>query len=506
MMHKGLFFILLGLFCLPQVSHAQTVAYADFDREDSKDISFEIIGKMNDHILVYKNIRWKHKLSIYDQDMRTRETVMLDFIPEKTVNVDFITYPDFFYIIYQYQKRSILHCMAVKLDGNGKKLSEPVEMDTTQISLMADNKIYSTINSEDKKKIMVFKMQKKWDRFNIVTLLFDDQLKLIRKTREVIPFDERRDSYGDFLLDNEGNLVFSIDKQEGYRENSGTLNLVTKAPASDSFVFHPINLNNKFVDDVKLKIDNLNKRYIIASFYYPKSRGSIEGLFTCTWDRTTGTQNPSAFNVFDPYLRADAKSDGLQRFAFDDYYIRQIFVKKDGSFLVAAEDYSSQTSSNSNSWNRWDYLNNPNALSSNSYYYYSPYSGYYRPYNRYNNFQSTRFYYANIMVLSVDKSGLAEWAKVIQKDQFEDNDDSYLSYSTMNSGGEIHFIFSLNSGNQVITDQSLAPDGTIKRNATLKSRERGYQFMSKFGKQVGARQLIIPCTYRGNISFAKVDF
>ena len=109
------------------------------------------------------------------------------------------------------------------------------------------------------------------------------------------------------------------------------------------------------------------------------------------------------------------------------------------------------------------------------------------------------------MVLSVDKDGRADWAKVIHKDQFDDDDDNFLSSSTMNSGGEIHFIYNMDTKNQIISDQSVTADGTVKRNVTLKSQERGYEFMSRLSKQVGARQLIIPCSYRSYICFAKVD-
>ena len=79
-----LFFILTGFFILPFSAVAQQVTYSDYEKEDSRDINFEIIGKMNGNFLVYKNIRWKHKLSIYDNEMNTIETIRLDFIPEKT--------------------------------------------------------------------------------------------------------------------------------------------------------------------------------------------------------------------------------------------------------------------------------------------------------------------------------------------------------------------------------------------------------------------------------------
>jgi hypothetical protein len=409
-------------------------------------------------------------------------------------------------MIYQYRKRSIVHCMGVKFDANGKKMAEPVELDTTEISFLGDTKIYSAINSEDKQKIMLFKIQKKWDRMNLATLLFDDKLQLLHKSRYTMDFDERHDNYGDFIVDNEGNFAFTFDKREGNREKSKSLSLVTKGPLSDEFKFNNINLDGKYMDEIRLKVDNLNKRYIINSLYGPKSWGSIDGLFTCTWDVVNGKQNPSAFNVFDDYLRAEAKSDGQVKFAFDDFVIRQVYPKKDGGFLLTAEDFSTQTRGMGGSWNRYDYMNNSFSLSSNPYYTYNPYYGNYRPINRFYNNQSIRFYYANIIVLSVDKNGNAEWAKVIHKDQFEDDNDSFLSFSTMNSGGEIHFLYNLNNKNEIISDQSIAADGTLKRNATLKSLEKGYEFMPQLAKQTGARQLIIPCAYRGYICFAKVDF
>ncbi|HMI80073.1 MAG TPA: hypothetical protein VK484_14835, partial [Ferruginibacter sp.] len=89
---------------------------------------------------------------------------------------------------------------------------------------------------------------------------------------------------------------------------------------------------------------------------------------------------------------------------------------------------------------------------------------------------------------------------------FDDDDDNFLSFSNVTSGGEIHFLFNIDKKNQIIGDQSIAPDGTVKRNPTLKSQEKGYEFMPRHSKQVGASQVIVPCAYRGYICFAKIDF
>ncbi len=497
--------ILSVLLFVPALLLAQSIKFSDYDREDTRDINFEVIGKLDNRILVYKNIRFNHKISIYDNEMNSLETVKLDFIPDRTFNMDFVAYPGFFYMIYQFQKGRILHCMVVKMDANAKKMSEPVEVDSTQIPVMADNKIYSTIISEDKQRIMIFKIQTRNQKFNMVTLLYDNQFNRISKDRHVIDYNERKEKYSNFSLANDGELVFLYDKQSGFRDNSNELRIVTKAPAQNIFTYQDINLDNKYIDEVKLKIDNLNKRYIINTFYFKKSRSNIEGLFTYVWDKDNGKTYASQFTELNDSLRYEAKREGFLRFAFDNFFIRQIVVKKEGGFILTAEDFTSDTRSNNNSWNRYDYLYNRNSWSSGGYYY-DPYSGSYRPYNSFNNLSTTRYYYENILVLSVNKNGKIEWSKVIQKEQFDDNEDNFMSFSTLNSGGEVHFLFNSDRKYQVISDQSISPDGTIKRNPTLKSPHRGYEFMPKLSKQVGASQLIIPCAYRNNICFAKIDF
>jgi hypothetical protein len=494
------------LLVLPFAAWCQKISYSDYDQEDNRDINFEVIGKMNGNFLVYKNIRWRHKISIFGEDMKTKETVKLDFIPEKTFNVDFVIYPKSFYVIYQYQKRNILHCMAVKMDGNANKLAEPIELDTTQVSIMADNKIYTTIYSEDRQKIMVFKIHKKNDHFNMITLLFDSSLNLLKKTRRELEYNDRRDNYDNFQLDNDGNFIFTKDTKNGNRDNSNLLSLAIQKPQEDSVVYHKIELNKNYIDEINLKIDNRNKTYLINSFYYKRNRGSIDGLFNYTWDKVNNTVAAQNFISVEDSLRNEVKTTGQLRFALDDFFIRQVFVKKDGGYLLTAEDYSTQTRGGLNSWNRWDYLNNYYYSPYSSSYYYNPYYNYYRPSSYYGN-QSTRYYYANILVLSMDKQGRVEWSRVIHKDQFDDDNENFLSFSTVNSGGEIHFLFNDDKNrNQIIANHSISPSGVVTRNATLKSQEKGYQFMPSLSKQVGATQLIIPCQYRGYICFAKVDF
>jgi hypothetical protein len=111
------------------------------------------------------------------------------------------------------------------------------------------------------------------------------------------------------------------------------------------------------------------------------------------------------------------------------------------------------------------------------------------------------------VLLSFNAVGKVEWSNVIRKEQFDDNTDNFIGYGVLNTGDKAHFLFNIqDKRNMILTDQSLSPDGQIDRNPTFKNLDNGYEFMPRHAKQVGARQLIVPCQYRSTTCFAKVEF
>lgn len=507
---KGRFLLIITMVFISFCAAAQQIIFSEPLTEDSKDMNFDVIGKMKNNIIILKNNRSKYAAYVYNDSMELKEKEALDFFPAKVINVDYVAYPDFFYLIYQYEKKSIVYCMSVKMGADGKKINEPVELDTTHISGLGENKIYSTIYSEDKKKIMVFKIQKREDNFHFATILFDNQLQKLHKTRQNLIYDENKSMFSDFMLDNEGNFVFSAATKKTSRENFSSLLLITKTMEGDDFLKRKLNLNDAYIDEVKIKIDNINKRYILNTFYYKERNSQIDGIFCSIWDAKGDTAFGNVFSHFEDDLRTMAKSSGNIKNAFNDFFIRNIILKKDGSFILHAEDFSSQsTGNNNNNWNRNDYL-------FGTPYYYNPYDYYnrynymydnfYRPYG-YGNNQSQRFYYNNILVLSVSKKGMPEWTNIISKQQNSDDKDNHLSYISFITGGEIHFLFNdVTRREKTLLDNVLLNDGSTKRNPSLRTYDKGYEFMPRFAKQIGARQAIIPCTLRSQLCFAKVDF
>lgn len=433
-----LFFILTSAYTL---SFSQQITYTQPESQDSKSLDFEIIGKIHDNFLIYKHIRNNYAICTYDNSMRLLDRIDLRFMPDKILNIDFITYPDFAWLIYQYQKRNIMHCMAAKINADGKLLADPVELDTTYINFFADNKIYSTINSEDKSKIMIYKIQRKNGKYDFTTLLFNDGLQLMHQSKIPTDFDDRRDMFSDFFVDNDGNFVFTKGNKSNTKDFIQDLSIIIKHPEGDSFDLATLDLSGNYLDAIKLKIDNVNKHYVINSLYYIKRRGNVEGVFTAVWDIDGKRMITQRFQNLGDTVRSVAKNDGPNKTALNDFFIRDVILKKDGGFILTAEDFYSQ--SQASPWNRYDYLYGYPSFSPYNYYLYSPYSyGYYgRPY--YSNSGQQRYYYNNILVLSMDKSGKTNWASVVNKSQYDDETDNYLSYLITISGGQLHFLFKI---------------------------------------------------------------
>ena len=487
---------------------SQRIYYSEPEREDSRRTEFEIIGKVGGNILVFKNNRSNNFISVYDNEMKLIERVPLDYIEDRWINVDFIPYPDYCWMIYQYQRKGIIYCMGVKIDGNAKRMVDPLELDTTRIGWASNNKIYSTIFSDDKQKIMVFKINSRNpENFLFTTLLFDDKMQLQAKHRMTLPMDERNDYFSDFLLDNEGDMVFSKFLRKGGSDYITDVRLITKKSDKEEFSHIDLKTRDRILDEVKIKVDNSNRRYLLSSLYYKQRRGNIEGLYTLAWDKASESIVKEHVMTFSDELRRQAKGpDANIKVAFNDYFLKNIITRKDGGYILIGE--AMYTTTRGGAFNRWDYLSWNSPWSSPLDYYYSPFYNQWRsPWNRWGAGQATRYHAENILILSFDKDGGVEWSNVIPKSQFDDETDMLISHQILNTGGELHFLFNLYERRTLLlNDHTLGPNGKITRHPTLKNLDKGFEFMPRFGKQVSARSMIMPCQYRNYLTFAKIDF
>lgn len=505
---SGFLLVLTGL-----PARAQKINYSEAEREDSRRTNFEIIGKVGGNFLVFKNNRNENDISVYDLNMKLIDRVHQTDIDDRWINVDFIPYSDYAWMIYQVQRKNIVHCLALKIDARGKRISEPIELDTTRIAWSASNKIYSLTFSDDKKNIMIFKINNRnQQNFIFTTLLYDQQLSLRNRHAISLPMEERNEYFTDFLLDNEGDFVFAKFLRRSGSDYISSVSLVTKKANEDFFHVSPVAVEQEYLDEIKIKVDNFNRRILLNAFYFRQRRGNTEGLYSWVWNKDDLQTASWRKLVFNEEMRKLAKGpEANLKTAFNDYFITNLITRKDGGYLLISE--ASYTTSRGNVYDRWGnrMWNNP-WMSPLDYYYWSPY---YSPYSslywdRWNfgrGMQGTRYHCENVFVLSFGPQGELEWSNAIPKNQYDDETDALISHMVFKTGSELQLLFNIYERKSLIlNNQGISADGRINRYPTLKNLDREVEFMPRFGKQVSARAVIIPCLYRNSLIFAKIEF
>jgi hypothetical protein len=284
-----------------------------------------------------------------------------------------------------------------------------------------------------------------------------------------MPMEDRNEYLGEFAMDNEGNLVFS----KFYRNSNESISkasMIIKRAMDDDFIYYHLKLEKTYLDELRIKADNTNQRYLLSAFYYSQKRGNIEGLYFLVLNRNTWQPELEKSFTLDEDLRQEAKGQSNLKMAFNDYFIRNIYIKKNGGFALDAEAY--YTTSRSSSWNRWNYMYGSPFSYPLDYYYYSPYtsSSWWRRSG--SNFP-VRYHADNVTIFSFNAKGELEWSNVLKKEQFDDESDDRISYNVINTGGQLHFLFNKQEKrNLLMNDFALSPDGQVTNYPTLKGLDR----------------------------------
>jgi hypothetical protein len=499
------------LCCLAQVGFSQQIAYSEIDKNETKQINFDIIGKYGNNVLVFKNTKSSSYISVYDPVMKLVANRQLEFIPNKVIEYDILPFGDFSYLFYQYQQRNVAYLMAVKIGPDGNPVTTPVELDTTHINYNARRRVYSVIASEDKSKFMAFKINSK-DEQNFVfeTNLYTSDLGAIHATKINLLMNDRYDFLTDFFLDNDGSMVFGRGRRRGSEENISQFYLLVKPERADTFDVTELKFENITLDEVKLRIDNAHNRYLFTAFSYKGKRNvNIDGIANAIYDKKAREWAVKNVIPLSDELRADARSDNNLKTAFNDYFIRQIIIRKDGGFILNAESiYTTSRGTGFN--NRWDMFGNPGMMGSPMGWggWGMGGAGFGSPYYGGSGFgNNTRYHADNILVLAFTKEGQLEMSNTIRKAQYDDQNEAMVSYQTINTGNAILFLYNSYERKEVVLSyQSIDAEGKVTRNPTPRALDPKYEFMPRYARQIAARTIIIPCINRNYLCFARIDF
>lgn len=522
-MKKLIFNLLLLCFSLINVARAQSIVYADINKTDVPKMNFEIIGKLASNYLIYKEVKGSHQITVFNENMQELETVPVTLLPKKgnLLDVSFFTFPNFAYLVYQFQQGNIVFCNAARVEPNGSILEAPVVLDTTMIAYKSERKIYTVIQNDNHSKLAVFKINKKERSLHRFTeKLFDAQLGLLGESRFEVPMKKSGDYLAGYSLANNGDFAFiKYNRLPGGDIQDAAL-LVKRANNTECEE-RPLSINNLFLDDIKLKADEANDRYLLTSFYSEKKRGNIAGLYNNGISISSLQEVFEKTTSFNEELKKKMSGRANSKTAFNDLFINSIIIHQNGGFSIAAEALYTT----GGGWDRWGYWGGgPYGFYGSPYGFYGGFGwgwrGYWSPYYYYSPFYYRSYWWGglgygydyvrynagNVAVFSFDGNGNRTAENIIYKDQSESGTDGTISYQVLLNGDQMHFIMNEQGKIADLDDVVIDEGGQLTENEPIEAKDKFVGFMPRYGKQVGPATMIIPYLYKRNISFAKVTF
>jgi hypothetical protein len=112
------------------------------------------------------------------------------------------------------------------------------------------------------------------------------------------------------------------------------------------------------------------------------------------------------------------------------------------------------------------------------------------------------------MALAYNNDGVREWNTIIPKQQYSQEDDGvFSSYALLNTGGSLAFLFNdFDTRHSRIQLATVTADGKTDVHGLTADGNDYPDWLPKSAKQVSGRVMVVPCFYRKQICFARVNF
>lgn len=463
---------------------AQEIIYSKYDKFDFRSGEFSVVGKVNNKLYVYRGSAEGYFLDAYDNGMQRTATVVLDFLPRRSFGTKFITYPGKIIVLYQVTESSRVIQYAAVLDETGRLIKKPQEIDAVKTSFLGGRSgLYSYAISANKQHIVIYGAGTNGVELKAKVIWLDTALNKVQVKEAGFTADNDV-SFGEGVANDKGEFFLPAYTAYGSRQYADRIWLLALQEGSADFNAVEMPMGDLFAAGTYMEMSNAGDRVYVGGFFTDRKNGNFEGVIYTYYDVNEKVFKEFKTIKFSERMR-NATGERNKKRAFNDFQVRQLIVRNDGGFVMIAEDFFISTR---NSYNQgFGYYS----------WYYPSMGASIREYN-----------YGDILTISCNANGESEWAEFIRKSQYSQEDGGlFSSYALINTGGSLGFLFNDFSMNRSkIQLASLDAEGKAVVTAVTGVKADEPDWLPKSGKQISAKEFVVPCLKRNQICFAKVVF
>ena len=380
------------------------------------------------------------------------------------------------------KKNKLYYFYTQIIDDGGKWIAKPELLDSLSSDVLDENNKPSLISSRDQ-SLFAFSYRKNFKNkknqsFKVIVM--DTNLVLKYKKEIEIPISSQLFVPLDFILTNQGSFyilgIHYVNEKKIKAPDQSYYELYGYSLLLDRSVNTIIRSENKFLTDVGITADNINRSIVIAGFYSDKTTYSTAGVFYYALNEdslheTKAINTPFSTEYLQEFFDEKKEDRELVNFSID-----RLIVRKDGGVALIAESrYETNRS-------YFDYY--MQSFVSHTYYHYG-----------------------NLMVLSVNPDGNILWNNVIKKDQNSIDDAGFFSsyYCAVTGGRLVAFYNKYIEDNSSVLISFLEAGGAQKTNVLFNELGK-ITILAKSAQQIDDETILIPAYKENKYYIIQISF
>lgn len=444
----------------------------------NRDTYYELLGKYGKEIVLLEESPIALTMRKLDENLNLSGGKKLELGFSKTRVIGYVATKKNFNVIFASYSRDSINVMQHKYDPQGNKLSE------ANIALIYKpliNPRFEFIVSEDKKLGVLYKSSSKSSvdiyGWNLETgeTLYTRYLDLSDIPVDLANFP--------LHLDNRGNLYFSYETFLQNSKSQRKLVFIKFDPFSGHLTEQEILLNDIFITDSRVIIDNLNNELNVIGLYSNKRYGANLGSLMIKLDNGMRRQPVVANHAFGKQLLSDYHGEKIPNaMVIPNLQVKEVILRRDGGVMAILEDNKE--------------FARRNFVGRRDIYGMGPAN------------YSVDYYYEDLIAITYSPSGQIHWEKVLPKRQYSFDDEAlYSSFFLLKTPKSLRLLYNDEIRNEsTVSEYIIEGNGGIKRKALVSTENQNLKLQLRNSLQVGANEVIIPSIKGRKLRFVRVIY
>ena len=446
------------------------------------DYAYEILGHVEDNILLYRDKGFDKMISAFDNDLQFKWENKLLFDHKKVKVIGLTSRDSLFSVFYAMKKDGVEYLRVGNYDGSAR-IRDSITIVQQEKDLVGQR--YEIINSEDKKKTLLYFTDYN-DRFKVIVY---DHLNDTLDWEEDFYFEgiDVNDDITDVQFTNNGDVVLLIEKKNNAdKKNEGVLEFIVFGKNNRSGKIGQVFYKDKHIQSLRMSIDEKNSRIGLVGLYNEKKAKWSEGYFYqfIDWSEINKQYN-FIYQPFKPKLIVDVygpnakKKKGLNFFLVND-----IFWRNDGGAIIIMEMQR-----------QFSRRNNYDIIGRSSADYYSA-RGW------------VDYFSEDMVITALHPDGSEHWTEVLFKKQFSQDDGGiYASYYPFITPSRLRLIYNDEIRNEnTVSEYVLNGVGEHKRESLFSTRYQNIKLRLMDALQISDNEVLIPSQKNYNLSLVKIAY